>query len=287
MESGYSSATGLLFRSLFTLGITVGLAKAFRQAVVPSKFSTQVVRLANSGIALMLAFEAYKGLAASTVTMVGRLDIPFAVLLAFGIGKRSFDFKVWLSLVALGIIATTFLLAGDIDESPLGLGLAVISVLMTSIAYLLVKRSTKDENNFVICNTTNIGCIVVGLVSGSIRSNLILPQMQHLWLFALAGISQFMLNYTMCILYRRREVEHAQRPYLAGTIGVLVTEQIIEHKFFSPLLSGIIISMVLVGFLITLPRLPGAKGMQWIQGKLMRRQAQPVLERPEVLGQVN
>ena len=45
----------------------------------------------------------------------------------------------------------------------MGLGLAILAVALTAIAYLLGKQSVAAENNLTVLNTTNLGCLGVGL----------------------------------------------------------------------------------------------------------------------------
>ncbi|RYD58405.1 MAG: hypothetical protein EOP56_05690 [Sphingobacteriales bacterium] len=256
MARGYSSPSVLVYRGLFTMAMTMIVARYSNQSVFPKNIHLNIIRLLNSGIGLMLTFEAYKRLTASTVAMVARLDIPMAVLIGYAAGKRARDFKVGLSVFVVLMVLSILFFADFIHEQPVGLGLALISVSMISLSYLLIKRSTSDENNFSIVNITNIGCIVVGSISGLALGNLNMLQLKDLWLFLLTSLSQFALNYTMAVVYRKNEVERAQRPYLTGAIAVLIVEQVIERRFFPALQIGIILSVVAIIYLITLNRLP-------------------------------
>lgn len=267
LDRGYSSSSVLLYRGILSMSITVIFALNSGQSVLPKKLHLQLLRLTNSGVGLLLAFEAYKGLTASTVAMVSRLDIPIAVLIGFIAGKRKRDFKVGLSVFAICLVLSIILFSGTINEDPLCLVLSIIAVIQVSISYLLIKRSTRDENNFSIVNTTNIGCILIGIVAGVARGNLDVVQLQHLWIFLLASLSQVALNYTSAVVYRSKEVERAQRPYLLGSLTVMVVEQLITWQFFAPLHIAYILSVIAVIFVITLRRAPGRRQMVWIRGK--------------------
>jgi drug/metabolite transporter (DMT)-like permease len=273
LGSGYSSSSVLVYRGVITLLITVVFAFGARQSVLPGKLHLQVVRLLNSGIGLLAAFEAYKGLTASTVAMVSRMDIPIAVLMGFVAGKRKKDFRVGLSVFAICLVLSILFFSGTINEDRFSLVLAIVAVAMISVSYLLIKRSTRDENNFTIVNTTTIGCLIVGLISGVLRGNLGVLHLADLWVFFLASLSQFALNYTSAVVYRNKDVERAQRPYLAGALVVLVVEQLLAQRFFEPLLVAYILVVVSVIFVITLKRLPGRREVvilrQWL-GRLQR-----------------
>jgi drug/metabolite transporter (DMT)-like permease len=259
MARGYSSASVLVYRGAFTMGMTMLIARYSSQSVFPKNIHLNIVRLLNSGIGLMLTFEAYKRLTASTVAMVQRLDIPVAVIIGYVAGRRAKSFKVGLSVFAVMLVLSILFFADFIQEEPMGLGLALIAVAMTSFSYLLIKRSTSDENNFSIVNITNVGCILVGLISGLAFRNLHMLKLQDLWLFLLTSLSQFALNYTMAVVYRKNEVERAQRPYLTGAIAVLLVEQMVEQRFFPALQIGIILTVVTIIYLITLNQLPFRK----------------------------
>lgn len=278
LDRGYSSSSVLLYRGIISMTITVLFALNSGQSVLPKKLHLQILRLTNSGIGLLLAFEAYRGLTASTVAMVSRLDIPIAVLIGFAAGRRKRDFKVGLSVFAICLVLSILFFSGTINENPVSLLLAIIAVIQISISYLLIKRSTKDENNFSIVNTTNIGCIAIGIIAGVVRGNLGALHLQHLWIFLLASLSQFALNYTSAVVYRRKEVERAQRPYLMGSLAVMVVEQLITWQFFAPLHIAYILAVISVIFAITFKRPPGKRQAEWVRGKLHRTEPEPAAD---------
>ena len=215
-----------------------------------------MVRVLVAGVALLLAFQSYKYLEASTVSMIGRLDIPFAVLIGFALGKYNANFKVYLSVFALILVLSIFFYAKHIGEGPKGLVLGIASVFMVSVSYTLVKKSTSVENNFVIVNTTNIGCIAVGLIAGVLFGNLNILHLADLWIYFAASACQFILNYSMSVLYRNREIEYAERPYLFSSLVLLVVEQLFHGYLFDFHHDLIIVLVVGVIYLITLKKLP-------------------------------
>lgn len=283
LDRGYSSSSVLLYRGIISMSITVLFALNSGQSVIPKNLHLQILRLTNSGIGLLLAFEAYKGLTASTVAMVSRLDIPIAVLIGFAAGKRRRDFKVGLSVFATCLVLSIIFFSGTINEDPLCLVLSIIAVVQVSVSYLLIKKSTKNENNFSIVNTTNIGCIAIGIIAGFARGNLDALQLRHLWIFLLASISQFALNYTSAVVYRRKEVERAQQPYLLGSLTVMVVEQLITWHFFAPLHIAYILAVISVIFVITLNNAPGRRQMVWIRGKWRSITDTDIQREPDVI----
>lgn len=271
IKHGYSSSSILLYRGLLTFLLTVFLSLKSRRRIIPQKIHLQFVRLINSGVALLLIFESFKYLEAATVSMAQRLDIPFAVLIGFITGQNKRDFRVGFSVFACCLVLSIFLFADHIGEKSIGLILVLIAVLQVSVAYFLVKKSVKDENNFVIVNTTNIGCIVVGLTSGLIFSNLNVVRIADLWIFFLASITQFLLNYTASVLYRHKEIVFVQRPYLISALAILIVEQMWHKRLFDIHHSGIIILVIGVIYLITLNKSPGQRQFVWIRNKVITK----------------
>ena len=260
VDLGYSSSSVLIYRSLITFFITLVLSAGSGTRILPRNFRLQGLFMLNSGISLLLLFQSYVYLAASTVAMVQRLDIPFAIFIGFISGKRKKDFKLWLSVLAFCMVLSIFFFARHIDEKPAGLLLAIIAIMMTSYSYMLIKRSTAEENNFVIVNTVNIGCILVGVASGLFAGNLSMIRMADLWVFLIASVSQFLLNYSMAVLYKHHEIERGRRPYLISALVVLVAEQLWKGKLFDIRQTGIIVLVITVIYLVTLDRMPWTKG---------------------------
>ena len=256
LKNGYSSSSVLVYRGLLTFSITVLLSFKNKERILPRNIHRQALRIFVSGIGLLLSFQSLKYVEATTASMVARLDIPFAVIIGVLTGTQKKDFKIGLSIFAFCMVLSIFFFAGDIGEGVLGLTLCILSVMLVSVSYMLIKKSTGEENNFVIVNTTNIGCIAVGLISGIAFGNLSMIKVSDLWIFAIASVSQFLLNYTMSIIYRHRDLAQGQRPYLTGVLVLLIIEQVWHWRVFDLHHSGIIILVIAVIYLITLDKWP-------------------------------
>ena len=101
IENGYNSPSVLVYRGIITFLITLILSIKSGQVLIPSKLSLQTIRIIVSGLALLMIIQSYRYLEASTVFMIARLDIPFAVIIGFALRKRGCDFKLILSLIAV------------------------------------------------------------------------------------------------------------------------------------------------------------------------------------------
>ncbi len=275
VQHGYSSSSVLIYRSAITFLITVFLSAGNGLNLLPRNFRQQGLFMINAGISILMLFQSYVYLNASTVAMVQRLDIPFAIILGFIIGKRKKDFKLVLSIIAFCLVLSIFFIARQINEKPIGLVLAMLAIIMTSYSYMLIKKSTSEENNLVIVNTVNIGCIVVGLISGLIAHNLNMIRLADLWIFVGASVSQFLLNYTMAVLFKHHDIERGRRPYLVAILLVLVLEQIWVGHLFDYRNSLIIIMVVALIYLITLDALPFTQ--KWHQLR-QARSVEPILD---------
>ena len=256
IDRNYTAPSLLLYRGL--AGVVFIAIIAWRQGVslVPQVPRTQAIRFLNSGISVLLAFEAFHRLAGVTVATIQRLDVPFAVIIGVVLGQRLRDRKFGLSMLALVMVLSSFFFAGRINEDPLGLALAILAVVMTSIAYLLGKKSLSVENNLTVLNTTNLGCFCVGLLVCTLRGQFSPLHLADLWLFGIITITQFLLNYVMAVLFRHHDVTRAQRPYLLSAVVILLLEMLTEHKWFVPLHIAFVLLVVGVVYLITLSKVP-------------------------------
>ncbi len=255
VANGYSSSSTLIYRSVLTFLFTFLLSLRNGARILPANIKRQALFMVNAGISLLLLFQSYTYLRAATVSMIQRLDIPAAVLIGYLTGKHKRDFKVGISVFAFCMVLSLALFSTHFNEQPIGLLLGVVAIVMTSYSYILIKRSTSEENSFVIVNTVNIGCILVGIISGCVAHNLQMIQPQHLWIFGLASAAQFLLNYGMAVLYRHHDVERGRRPYLVAALVVLMTEQL-WMGVFDIFHTAVIVVVISVIYLITLNTSP-------------------------------
>ncbi len=256
IKKGYSPSSVMFYRGILSFSLTFLLSMNSKQIIIPKNLRLQFFRIVISGIGLLLVFESYKYLEASTVSLISRLDIPFAVLIGFFLKQRKKDFKVILSLLAFCLILSIYFFAKHIGEGSFGLTLSIVSILLVSGSYILAKRSTKEENNLVVINTVNVGSIIIGLISGAIIGDLHVIKMADLWILLLASLSQISLNYSLSVIYRHKEVEEGQRPLLISVLILLFAEQVIHQRVFDLHHSLIIILVFLVIYMITLKNLP-------------------------------
>ena len=256
VANGYSSSSTLIYRSAITFLLTVVLSAQSGFKIFPANIKRQGLFMANAGISLLLLFQSYAYLHAATVSMIQRLDIPAAVLIGYLTGKHKRDFKVGISVFIFCLVIFIAFFSEHFHEQPIGMMLGITAVAMTSYSYILIKRSTTEENSFVIVNTVNIGCIIVGIISGCFAHNLTLMKPEHLWIFGLASLSQFLLNYGMAVLYRHHDVERGRRPYLVAALVVLIAEQVWIGQAFDVYHTVIIVLIIAIIYLITLEASP-------------------------------
>ena len=253
-EKGYSAPSLLVYRGV--LGSSLVAVMAWHQGVslVPQKPRAQVIRFFNAGIALLLAFESFHRINGVTVSTIQRLEIPFAVILGVGLGHQVRDSKFTLSLLTVGLVLSSLLLADKIGEDPIGLLMVIVAVAMTAVAYLLGKKSVILENNLTVLNVTNLGGLAIGGLVCILQGKFSFFHLADLWLIGTMTLSQFILNYIMTVLFRHYDVARAQRPYLLSSVCILALEMVTGHRKFVPLHIAFVLLVVGMVYIITLHR---------------------------------
>lgn len=255
-DRGYSAPSLLVYRGVLGAAVVGGLALKQGVSLVPRAPRAQVIRFLNTGIALLLAFEAFHRLAGVTVATIQRLDVPFAVIIGVALRQQLRDGRFALALLAVGLVLSSFLFADKMDEDPLGLAMAICAVALTAVAYLLSKKSLAVENNLTVLNVSNLGCLFVGLLVCTLRGQIQALRLADLWLFGVLTLGQFTLNYLLALMLRQHDVTRAQRPYLLSSVVILVLEMVTEHKWFAPIHIAFVLVVVGVVYLITLTKAP-------------------------------
>ena len=221
-----------------------------RHRFLPQKPKLQIIRFFTTGISSFLIFESYKYLAAGSVSLVQRVDIPLIVLISMFSGEKRSSLQFWLSFWVLAMIGFLILDSRFIDEEPIGFLLVFTGVVMVSFSYLLVKRSAESENVYLISNVNSLAMMAVGSVVMSITKSSWYIQWPYIWLFGLIGVCFFLLYIVGIRLYKWYNTERARFPFIIGTLATMCLEMIIEHKLFSP--SQIALTLLIAGMIATI-----------------------------------
>ena len=99
------------------------------------------------------------------------------------------------------------------------------------------------------------------------------PHWADAWLFGVLALSQFVLNYTLAVLFRHHDVSRAQRPFLLSSVAIIGLEMLTEHKWFAPLHLVFLLVVIAVVYLITLT--DPARTLKQVGGRWSRRRPKP------------
>lgn len=256
LEAGNSTANILVWRGILSFFITSLLAYTTKSTILPQNWGAQMVRMVSSGVSLYMVFESFKYLAASTVAVISRLDIPFTALTPVIIGKVLWGWKASIATLSVALVGLMVLLADGIHEGAEGLYLAIGATLLVSVNFLLVKRDANVESRWAILNTTNIGCLAVGLLVGLSESSLTWLDLSSVWLIMVASLSQVMLNFVLVEIYKIFHADVGRRPYLIAAVVLIVAEQVLEHKWFDTLHLVFLFGSIILGYFLTMEQNP-------------------------------
>lgn len=251
-EKNYSTPSILICRSIICLFLSCSFCKFKGHSLFPANWRLQLIRMANSGIAIFFITASFNYLSAASVGVLQRLDIPIMALISQGfIGLRT-SHKSWLSLGVFGLVGLFIILSKKVDESPVGFLLAISSVTMLSWGYLLLKKLINHENRYVLINTTCLGCIAVSIFSllwfneQNFKLNV-----EDLNILLIAGVAQYILYSSMAKIYKNIAPDLAQFPFVLGAVGTMFVEMWIEEKNFGILHTAIMLSiMILITFIV-------------------------------------
>lgn len=259
-DRGYSAPNIMILRGAVALlfGITYSLIKGV--SLFPKKWKPQIARFFTNGFASYLSIISFIYLSASTVALVNRLDIPFIIFLSVFTGQRKSNLQFWLSIWTVVIITFLAIDARFIDEEAIGFVYAIVSVFLISIGYLLVKKSSNDENSILICNVFSLSNLVIGIIILYYNGHNLKFSFTDLWILIIGALSQLFIYTLTVTLYRWFNIEKARLPFVISALSIMLLEMIFEHKYFS--ISQIGLSLIITGLLATIilnPQTPTRK----------------------------
>jgi len=249
-DRGYKSSQIMILRGLVALifGIAISLFK--RHSLLPVAWKPQVIRFLAIGIASYFSIVSFAYLSASTVALINRLDIPFLIFLSVFLGQRKSNLQFWLSIWTVIIITFLAVDARFIDEEVIGFLYAFGSIILISIGYFLVQKSSNSENSILLCNVFSLSNIIIGFTVLYFNKHNLKFNIGDVWILIISAISQLLI-YTLTIkLYRWIDIEKARLPSVLAVLTIMILEMIFEHKFFS--ISQIGLSLIIIGLLVTI-----------------------------------
>jgi hypothetical protein len=256
---GYPSYFVLLIRGVIGFILCSSVAKFKGLNALPRKWNLQGYRLINAGLILLLVFQSYKYLSATSVSLLQRLDIPFLIILSSILkDKKS---VVQLSLSILAVLSTCYFISSSLltEEQEMKNQINVIgfllsggSALLLAFSYILLKKTSKIDNAFVITNITCISTTVFGLIATLVNGYNWTIHLSDIWLFLLASVILVSSYYYSMELYKQFTAEIAQIPSVLAVIVTMGIEMIIKNKWFNPTEISVITFLVILTVFISL-----------------------------------
>ncbi|WP_299888808.1 hypothetical protein [uncultured Lacinutrix sp.] len=251
---GYSTSENMIFRGVFCLSVGIIASKIKGYRLIPKNKKTQIFRFFASGFASYFFTASFAFLSASTIALLGRLDIPFLLILVTLFTNQSKDKKsslqFWLSTWTILIISYITLSGNFSDEKPLGYIYAFTSVILIALGYLFMKNSAGKENIFVLSNVFSLSNLLFGLTLLFINGENIHFNFKDMWVFILYTLSQFGIYILSIQLYKWYNVERARLPYVFATFIIFSIEIILGKREFD--FKQLILSIIITGMIITI-----------------------------------
>lgn len=255
----YPSYFVLFIRGVIGFILCTSLAYSKGMRAFPEKWNLQRYRLVNSGIILLLLFESYKHLSATTVSLFQRLDIPFLIILSVFIrDKKS---KVQLVFSIITILSIVYFVSSNLltEEQETngatdyyGFILAGGAAFLLAFSYVLLKKTSQIDNAFVIANITCISTAIFGLVTTLINGYNFTININDIWAFLLVGIILVASYYYSMELYKQFHSELAQLPSVLAVVLTMAIEMVIKHKWVKTSEIIVIVFLVLLTTVIAI-----------------------------------
>ena len=243
----YQAPQILFYRGVFTVVGILCYSAYKRTSSFPRNISRQWIRFITTGASLWLILESYQYLAAGTVSLLQRMDIPFLIFLSLvTVGSKSRS-QVILSIITVLIICYLTINPEMIHEDQIGFIYAFISVVMVAVGYFTVYRGSKEETIPALINVGGISWIIFGAALISFKKLSWHFETFDLCIVALSSVINVILFYIIVQLYRKYPAERALLPFVLAILGTSIIEMIMEQKIYG--LAQILINVLLTGLL--------------------------------------
>jgi hypothetical protein len=251
---GYSTSENMILRGAICLFIGVVVSKVKGYKLVPKNKKTQVFRFFTSGFASYFYTTSFIFLNASTIALLGRLDIPFLLILVTLFTnqkeKKKSSLQFWLSFWTIIVVSYIALTGNFGGEKPVGYVYAFISIILIALGYLFMKNSAGKENVIVLSNVFSLSNLVFGLVLLFISGEKFHFNVTDTWLFIGYALSQFGVYILSIQLYKCYDVERARLPYVFAAFALFFTEVILGRREFD--LNQLILLVIITGMIVTI-----------------------------------
>lgn len=251
---GYSTSENMILRGFFCLLVGIIVSKIKGYKLIPQNKRTQIFRFFASGFASYFFTASFAFLNASTIALLGRLDIPFLLILVTlftnqNENKKS-NLQFWLSIWCIIIVSFIALSGNYSDEKPIGYIYAFISVILIALGYLFMKNSAGKENILVLSNVFSLSNLIFGAVLLLLNGERIHFSFNDMWVFMLYTLSQFGIYVLSIQLYKWYDVERARLPYVFATFVLFFVEIALGKRDFD--FKQLILFIIITGIVVTI-----------------------------------
>ena len=223
LSGDLSLASLLIYRGLSCLLFAAAIAFCSGQAFFPVEPRIQGIRMFLGGSALACIIAGYRFVDASTVALLGRLDLAFLVLLGAWTGGVYSSRRRMLAGISV-VIAVAYVLYEAETSTALGALLAVVGALLVSISYLVLRSSVRDESIPALTLSPALALVLIGCTSRLIEGGTDdIPWIVWLLLF-LAGAVMYLIYDATVRLYRMFDVAAAEFPTVLAALILVPLE---------------------------------------------------------------
>ena len=245
-DNGISGAEILLLRSICNLVAAIFIAGYSWKSIIPKQPKLQVGAFICLGLSLLLIFTAYQYISAGSVSTLQRLDIPLLVIIA-AFSNQSKLSQTLLALFAFALVATLLILNKTTDEVPIGYFIVLSAVVILCINTLLQKKIAITENIQTIILISSLSSVFWGGIRcWQTHSTFANIQLDSLLIIVGLSFINLIIFYIVNDLYKKKSPEVVRYPYLLAAFMTMMTEMIVEHKIFNPILIVGNISILIV-----------------------------------------
>lgn len=250
----YSTSENMIYRGFLCLFIGIVVSKVKGYKIIPQNKKTQIIRFFSSGFASYFYTASFAFLNASTIALLGRLDIAFLLILValFSNQKenKKSSLQFWLSIWTIIIVSFVTFSGSFHNEKPLGYFYAFTSIILIALGYVFMKNSAGKENIIVLSNVFSLSNLIFGLSLFFINGEKLNFDLKDSWIFVLYAISQFGIYLLSIQLYKWYNVERARLPYVVATFVIYFLEVVLAKREFD--LTQFIFLLIITGMIITI-----------------------------------
>lgn len=255
-DENYSTACIMVYRSAISVFLFGALLFFKRKKIVVNNRYLLLLRSFFDGLGIFLIISSFKYLAAGTVSLIQRMDIPLLILLSVFKRESKSSLQFYLSLWAIVLIIFFVSESKLLSEDAIGYAFAIPAVFIASFTFFLIKKHTSQESIEILGFFYSFSLLVWGLSVALITQSSLSIHVKDIWIFMLGGIFQFSVVSSSLYLFQRTSSEKARLPFVLSIIGTMVIEMIIENKLFS--FSQLALTAILTGIIATICLNPSA-----------------------------